>query len=271
MTTTQPDTFTLAARQPAASVIAECLRTQATAPPRSPVARLFGRTPLSAESESWYLGALGELEVARRLDSLGPDWRVFHSVPVGRGSSDIDHVVVGPPGVFTINTKHHEGHDIWLGSKRLLVSGQPTDHLRNASFEAKRASQLLSAAAHALIEVTPVIVIVGARRITVRERPATVIVLRERSLIKWLGSRPAAVPPDAVDRVADAAAQPSTWHEAPSLEPADVAAFDQLRRNVDGARTRRRGWAIAGLLAIFAALPLAAVAAWTSVMSALVP
>ncbi|MFF2388011.1 nuclease-related domain-containing protein [Agromyces sp. NPDC058104] len=271
MTSTQPDTFTLADRQPAASVIAECLRTQAIATPRSPIARLFGRTPLSTDAEPWYVGALGELEVARRLDSLGSAWRVFHSVPVGRGSSDIDHVVIGPPGVFTINTKHHEGQEIWLGAKRLLVSGQPTDHLRNASYEAKRASRLLSAAAHGLIDVTPVIVIVGARRLTVRERPATVVVLRERGFIKWLESLPAVVPTEAVEQIADAAAKPATWHEMPVLEDADVAAFGRLRREVDAARTRRRGWAIAGLLAIFAALPLGAMAAWTSVMAVLVP
>jgi len=65
----------------------------------------------------WYLGALGELDVARSLDSLGPEWRVFRAVPIGTGSSDIDHVVIGPPGVFTINTKHHQGKDIWIGAK----------------------------------------------------------------------------------------------------------------------------------------------------------
>ncbi|MFE6965494.1 nuclease-related domain-containing protein [Agromyces sp. NPDC057679] len=269
MTSTQPETSTLADRAAAASVITECLRAQMVAPPRSAAARLFGRTPLSAESEPWYLGALGELDVARRLEALGPAWRVFHSVPVGRGSSDIDHVVIGPPGVFTINTKHHEGRDIWIGSKRLLVNGQRTDHLRSASFEAKRASQRLSVAAHALIDVAPVIVIVGARRITVRERPATIFVLRERDLVRWLCTLPAVVPPDAIERLADAASRPSTWHDAPALEPADVAAFDRLRREVDGARTRRRGWAIAALLAVLAALPFAALAAWASVMSAL--
>ena len=23
--------------------------------------------------------------------------------------------MIGPPGVFTINTKHHEGKDVWIG------------------------------------------------------------------------------------------------------------------------------------------------------------
>lgn len=68
---------------------------------------------------SWRLGADGEITVAAvlsaltepsRLDRLrrrAPAWRVLHSVPVGTGRGDIDHVLIGPPGVVTINTKHH--------------------------------------------------------------------------------------------------------------------------------------------------------------------
>lgn len=68
---------------------------------------------------------------------------MLHSVPVGTGASDLDHVVIGPAGVFTINTKHHRGQNVWVGAKRILVNGQRTDHLRNAAHEAKRASKLL--------------------------------------------------------------------------------------------------------------------------------
>ena len=178
----------------------------------------------------WYVGALGELEVARRLEALGPDWRVFHAVPVGSGTSDIDHVVIGPPGVFTINTKHHEGKDVWVGGKRIMVSGQRTDYLRNSQHEAKRASQRLSVAVKGLVDVAPVIVIVGARRFTVRERPANVFVLREHQLTRWLTGLPAVVPPSYVERLADAAATPSTWHERPVLEAVDVAAFSGAAR-----------------------------------------
>ncbi|ANJ28105.1 nuclease-related domain-containing protein [Agromyces aureus] len=172
-------TVSLSGRPAAASVIAECLREQALVPPRSPLARAIGRSPLSSESQSWYLGAIGELEVARRLERLDPSWRVLHAVPIGTGKSDIDHVVIGPSGVFTINTKHHEGKEVWVGAKRLLVNGQRTDHLRNAEFEAKRAAQRLSAATGTPVAVTPVIVIVAARRLTIREQPANVRVLTE--------------------------------------------------------------------------------------------
>ena len=115
-------------RAPASAVIAEALRVQADAAPRSAAARFFGRTPLSPESRSWFLGAIGELEVGRVLDRLGDGWLVLHAVPVGTAGSDIDHLVIGPSGVFTINTKYHEGMKVWVGSKRVLVNGQRTDH-----------------------------------------------------------------------------------------------------------------------------------------------
>ncbi|GAA1938879.1 nuclease-related domain-containing protein [Agromyces allii] len=249
----------LSDRPAAASVIAECLREQATAPPRSPLARVFGRTPLSSESQAWYLGAIGELEVARRLERLGTSWRVLHAVPVGRGSSDIDHVVIGPSGVFTLNTKHHEGKQVWVGSKRLLVNGQRTDHLRNAEYEANRAAQRLSRATGMPVAVAPVIVVVAARRITIREQPAKVLVVTESQLVGRLVKRPVAFAESDLDAITDAASRPATWHDAPDLEPVDLAAFEALRGEVAQARRRRRMWAAALLLGLIAAsfVPLA--------------
>lgn len=241
---------TLRERHPATSVIFECLRSQAEAHPRSRLARFFGRPPLTDAALPWYLGALGELDVAQRLSRLGPAWQVLHSVPVGTGTSDIDHVAVGPAGVFTINTKLHRGKDIWVGGRRILVSGQRTDHLRNARHEGSRASQKLAVAIGRPVPVTPVIVFVGARRITVRERPTDVVILHERELVRWLARRPLALAPAEVATITDAAAQPTTWHRTPSLEPADVAAFTTLRGAVEQARRRRTGWAAALVLAI---------------------
>ena len=57
--------------------------------------------------ESWSRGASGEEEIGRLLDGLGNGWLVLHDVHTGRGN--IDHVVVGPAGLFTIETKAHRG------------------------------------------------------------------------------------------------------------------------------------------------------------------
>lgn len=70
----------LRTRAPASAVITELLRMQSTATPLSRAARLFGRSPLSPEANSWYVGAIGELEVGRLLDRLAPEWHVTHAI-----------------------------------------------------------------------------------------------------------------------------------------------------------------------------------------------
>ncbi|WP_448006153.1 nuclease-related domain-containing protein [Agromyces bauzanensis] len=229
------------ASSPTTSVVAECLRIQATVPPNNAVQRLFGVSPLGRDAEPWYVVTLGEPEVGRRLGALGHGWYVLHSVPVGTGSSDLDHVVIGPAGVFTITTKHHRGQHVWVGGRRILVSGQRTDHLRNAKYEAKRTSQLLSVAARALIDVTPIIAIVGAKTMTVRERPTDVAVLRETELSRWLQRHPATLMPAKVQQLAALAAQPATWKRMPEPEEVDHGAFERLRHAVERARRTRLG------------------------------
>ncbi len=52
-------------------------------------------------------GATGEEEVGGLLETLGGEWRVEHDVSLGRGN--VDHVLVGPGGVLTVETKSHPG------------------------------------------------------------------------------------------------------------------------------------------------------------------
>lgn len=58
--------------------------------------------------DRWLRGAEGEKRVGAILDDLAADgWHVTHDVSLGRGN--IDHVLVGPGGVFTVETKAHRG------------------------------------------------------------------------------------------------------------------------------------------------------------------
>jgi hypothetical protein len=54
-------------------------------------------------ADRWARGARGERRVGAILEGLGPDWHVLHDVSLGRGN--IDHVLIGPGGTFTIETK----------------------------------------------------------------------------------------------------------------------------------------------------------------------
>lgn len=54
--------------------------------------------------ETWQDGAWGEEATAKQLAKLrAPEWTVLHDLP--NGQYNFDHVVVGPPGVFCLNSK----------------------------------------------------------------------------------------------------------------------------------------------------------------------
>lgn len=53
-------------------------------------------------------GAQGEEQVGGLLESLGGrGWHVVHDASLGRGN--VDHILIGPGGVFTVETKSHPG------------------------------------------------------------------------------------------------------------------------------------------------------------------
>jgi hypothetical protein len=215
-------------------------------PPRSSTARLLGRSPLKADDRSWYWGALGEIAVGRRLARLGSEWTVLHAVPVGRGDADIDHVVVGPGGVFTINTKNHSGQKVFVGGRALLVAGKKQDHVRNSEHEAARAATRLSAAVGSPVEVRPLLVVVRPRSLTIGSKPAVVTVTTDAQLVRWLKKRPVVLSHERVRSLAEAAARPSSWRDVPVADgdPAAVrSAFSSLDREVRRAHRVRRLWA----------------------------
>lgn len=60
-----------------------------------------------AHALTWRWGAAGEEWTAEVLDGLGAEWRVYHDVPDGKGNWD--HIVVGPPCVFVVDSKNLRG------------------------------------------------------------------------------------------------------------------------------------------------------------------
>jgi len=62
----------------------------------------------SPKVERWLQGAEGEREVAAVLAQLKTDgWQALHDISLGGGN--IDHILVGPGGIFTIETKSNRG------------------------------------------------------------------------------------------------------------------------------------------------------------------
>jgi hypothetical protein len=238
-------------RPAAYEVIRECLARQAARPPRGTLAKIFGLSPVRSEDASWYQGALGEQAVGRQLARISSEWTVLHAIPVGAGESDIDHLLIGPADVFTLNTKRHRGKKIWVADQRILVSGQKVDHLRNARYEASRASKLLSRARGRTVPVSAALVFVAVDDITFKTRPRDVHIWTERSLLRHLKKLKPQLHPDEVAAIVDVAVRDSTWSSKPTapVQLGLLAEFADLVR-VEGVSWRIR---IAWLLALLVA------------------
>ena len=251
----------------AQAVIEELLRQHAGTAPRTAFARFFGYSPLSEESVSWYLGATGEIAVGQILATLPPEWTSFHALPIGKKGADIDHIVIGPGGVFTINTKHHAGKPVWVGGRTLMVSGQKQPYIRNSEYEAGRVTKLLRERMPLLPAAQPVLALVNPKTLTIKTTPEQVKVVDATGLRRWLLNRPAVFEVAELGQLAAIIDDPATW--PPALFPPianSMLRFAALDVEVRAARTRRRVWSFFGSLTLMAALFVA----WKPVSTALV-
>jgi hypothetical protein len=229
----------------AQSVIEELLRQQQAVPPRSRFRRFWGCSPLAADSVAWYLGAQGEIEVGKILGRLPPEWRVFHALPIGKAGADIDHLVLGPGGIFTINTKHHRGKKIWIAERSIMVNGQKHPYLRNSKFEATRVTKMLRERMPQLPPAQAVIALVRPGQITIEKKPDAVKVLDANYLRRWLLKRPVVLAEtDLVELTAIVDAPPS-W-PTPALPPTPnlMVQYITLDREYRAASGRRTSWKV---------------------------
>jgi Nuclease-related domain len=174
---------------------------QATAA-RTFLARLLGvraddRTRMTTERSGWWLGRLPE------------GWFVFHDVPVGHRGANIDHVVIGPAGVFTVNTRYLFGK-IVVYQRSITHEGVKTDYLSKATAEAGRAARLLTTAIGRTVQVRGVLAIL-ADEWTIVEEPPDVIVRGPRGAKNLMLKQPSVLRPSDVIVLAAAASKPDTW------------------------------------------------------------
>ncbi|MET0188418.1 MAG: nuclease-related domain-containing protein [Pseudonocardia sediminis] len=210
-TTTYPGTADLATHYPGRRVGHEAARRRAEQGPGA--------------DRTWRLGADGEERTAHLLESLTgrtrrdrfldrpPSWRVLHSVPLDDGTADIDHVLIGPPGVCVVNTRHHRGGRVLLDGDALVVNGFRTDAVARARAEGALARALLLPRLEdglGPVPVRPVIAIVGAA-MQVARWPDDVIVATEGALIAAMRGLAPVLDARRVERVHDVARRPESW------------------------------------------------------------
>jgi hypothetical protein len=173
--------------------------------------RVVDRWSRDSEIRSWADGLVGERVTGRRLDRLRRHgWFTLHAVQWASGA-DIDHLAIGPAGVFTINSKRHKGKVVWYGDYAITVNGASTRHIAASRTEARRASRALSRHCGFAVPVRPVISVVDAAKVTVKSAAPPVLVLPAGDLDRVLSGLTSTLTHDQVVRIYEVARDPRTW------------------------------------------------------------
>jgi hypothetical protein len=265
---------TLRRRSAGFSLVQECLRVQDSAPRRSVLERAFGADPIVSRARTAYRGALGEVAVAAMLTELGPGWFVAHEVPVGVAGTNVHHVLIGPPGVFTICLHNHTGCEVWVRSQGFTAGLQNHSHIRDAECAADRASMLLSDAVGFPVNVIPCVIVLDSRSLTIAKPPRRVALLTPRQLSGWLSQLPPVLSPHEVALLGMYSEERSTWREQPCGQ-VDVRGlvhqFRQLQEAVTTARRRRVLWTTSGIVLAWCAFIASLGGAAVGLVSLLLP
>ena len=168
---------------------------------------------LLAEALRW----LTEPNVLARLTRRRPPWRVLHAVPAGAGHGDLDHVLIGPPGVVTVTVERHPGREVRVDGDRFTVDGEDVEHVPRARAQAERAGRLLAAALGGDAGAAPPVIAalaVDAASVTPApggELPAGVLVATPASLSRLVTALPAALDDREIDELYAVARRLGTW------------------------------------------------------------
>jgi len=112
---------------------------------------------LPAHVRAWTVGAEGEERVAALLSGLRPEgFIVLNDLRIPGTRENIDHVVVGPAGVFVVETKHYSGLVRARGGE-LVVSGR-----RKTEFIDQVERQVAALRRTLGVDITAYIAFVGA-------------------------------------------------------------------------------------------------------------
>jgi hypothetical protein len=174
---------------------------------------------LSNEERTLRAAIKAEQKLRQQLADLPSGWFVLHSVDIGQPGRLIDHVVIGPGGVFTLNVEHQLGAKVWVSEHQVLIDGVETEHLRHSRFEARRSSTLLSDACGVAVTAQSLLVLIGAAEVQTSSRPAEVHVRTDHEIRDWLCRQPIRLDAETVRAILERASRFETWQPKPTVTP----------------------------------------------------
>jgi Nuclease-related domain len=130
-------------------------------------------------------GATGEEHVGGLLEEMSErGWLVIHDATLGRGN--VDHILIGPPGIFTIETKSHPGP--------IRVARLHGAMLSQAQAQRNTIERVTG------VEVEPLIVFSRAWVDRPMARRKGVRVVPARMLLRYLSSQPVRLSREEIER-----------------------------------------------------------------------
>lgn len=164
-----------------------------------------------------------EQRITDELDDLPGGWFALHSIEIGaieEHPCHLDHVVIGPGGVFTVHVDHQQAAKVWVSEHTVTINGRHSDLLRQARFGARRSGGLLSGACGFDVTVQSMLVLVGAANVQTLSRPAEVHVRDQHDIRDWLCKQPVRLAAEVAAAIHERALLSNTWQ--PSAELASL-------------------------------------------------
>ena len=171
-----------------------------------PIKRGESETAYKKQAKAWDAGSVGEGRAQRKLDLLTKHGHTtLHDVLLEPGKLwNLDHLVVGPAGIFFVNAKNWRGtvtvrnEQVW----RRWYAG-PSQGTKNENME-REVAKVRGMASHASArlgtKITPVICLAGAksRHFEGVEKASGVIIVSVDQVMPWLRDAPVVLPPELV-------------------------------------------------------------------------
>lgn len=151
---------------------------------------------------TWSSGAEGEEKVAKYLAHLNESYYVIHDVVLPRMKGNIDHVVLGPNGVFVIETKNHKGFitcngDFWKQQKYGRRGTRYLGRIGSPSKQVKRKAVLLNKFIQKHLQIYLYVnglVVFTNEHVRLRIGDPTVAVLRPSEICDFIENYPPRIP-----------------------------------------------------------------------------